>query len=89
MRDNMGELIPVGWISGWEHIARYIDRSISTAKRYHYKYGMPVLHLLGGTPICLPYMLDTWAVKFDEIKRQGKKQQNDAKSQQRASEKPG
>jgi hypothetical protein len=59
-----------GWLSGWKAIARYINRSIRTAKRYHYQYGMPVRRLPGKRPVALRFELDSWLVKFDELKKE-------------------
>ena len=59
-----------GWLSGWKAIARYINRSIRTAKRYHYQYGMPVRRLPGQSRVALPFELNSWLVKFDELKKE-------------------
>jgi len=61
-----------GWLTGWKAIARYINRSIRTAKRYHYKYSMPVRRLPGSVH-ALPYELDRWLVLFDEIRKRHKR----------------
>jgi len=34
------------WITGWKKIAKYLDVSVSTAKRY-YKSGMPIYYKFG------------------------------------------
>jgi len=60
----------IGWISGWKNIADYIDRSIPTAKRYHYRYSMPVFRLPGKGPACLPSVLDRWLVIFNRLKNE-------------------
>ena len=59
-----------GWLTGWKRIARYIGKSVRTAKRYHYQYGMPVRRGPGKSPIALEYELDSWLVKFDELKKE-------------------
>jgi len=58
-----------GWITTWKSIAKYIDRSIKTAKMYHIKYKMPVRRLPGNMPAILPGEVDEWLVQFDEIKK--------------------
>lgn len=55
-----------GWITGWANIADYIGRSIPTAKRYHYRFHMPVHRVPGMSPASLGPELDLWLVKFDE-----------------------
>lgn len=48
-----------GWLSTWQEIADYCGVSISTAKRRHYKKGMPVIRKIGN-PTVTPKMLDEW-----------------------------
>lgn len=58
-----------GWLTGWKQIAKYIDRTTKTAKRYHKKHGMTVRRSPGGKPIALTYELDKWLIYFDEIRK--------------------
>lgn len=47
------------WVRTWPGIALYLGKlSISTVKRYHYKYGMPVRH--GPRVSALKHELDEW-----------------------------
>lgn len=62
-----------GWLSGWKAIAKYINRAIRTAKRYHKKYGMPVRRLPGKRPVALPYELDLWLIEFDKLRKRHKR----------------
>ena len=68
-----------GWLPGWKRIARYIRMSISTAKRYHYDYGMPVKRGPRGTPIALPGEVDGWLVTFDELKKDYREEREEQK----------
>ena len=70
------EILMKGWVKGWRHIARYLDCSISTTKRYHYQYSMPVLRGPRNSPICLAAMLDIWLIEFDKLKRKYKAEQD-------------
>lgn len=62
-----------GWITTWKAIARYIDRTEKTAKKYHKLFGLPVRRLPGNLPAILPNEVDTWLITFDEIKKREKK----------------
>jgi len=68
----------IGWIAGWANIANYIDRSIPTAKRYHYKYSMPVFRLPGKGPAILPAILDKWLLIFNKLKKEEQNKENES-----------
>jgi len=61
-----------GWLTGWKSIAQYIDRSVKTAKKYYKRYGMPVRRGPKDMPIALPYEIDQWLIKSDEMKAKKK-----------------
>lgn len=58
-----------GWKTGWKEIAKYIGRSVKTAKLYHYKYSLPVKRLPGNCPAIIPYEVDLWLINFDRRKK--------------------
>jgi len=62
-----------GWLTGWKRIAEYCNVSIRTAKTYHYKFGMPIKRLPGGSPQALPVELDNWSIFFHQKKQEQKK----------------
>ena len=45
------------WISGWDQIAKYLQKSVRTAKHYHYDLSMPVRKGAGGA-IIIPTEVD-------------------------------
>jgi len=56
-----------GWLSGWKSIASYCGGiSVTTARKYHRKYGLPVRRLPGGQPVAIQLELDNWLVIMDE-----------------------
>jgi len=58
-----------GWLTGWKEIAGYIGQTVKTAKKYHEKFGMTIRRGPGNKPIALSYELDSWLVKFDQLKK--------------------
>ena len=66
-----------GWISGWSNIADYIGRSIPTAKRYHYRFHMPVRRIPGMSPVCLSPELDMWLIEFDRLVKERREKENE------------
>jgi hypothetical protein len=58
--------MPIGWITGWEAIAAYVDVSLNTAKKLHLEYGMPVRVLPTGLRVILPFEVDTWLILFNK-----------------------
>jgi len=58
-----------GWLTGWKAIAKYIDRSVKTAKRYHKIYGMPVRRGPGGMPMAIMPELNKWLIIFSDNKK--------------------
>ena len=62
-------------ITGWKNIAHYCGVSVRTAKRYHYKYGMPVLRWPGERPVIIPAVVQRWLVIFNDLTQ--KRHRND------------
>ena len=58
-----------GWITTWKEIARYIGRSVKTAKKYHKSYGLPIRRGPNNTRHAIGYEMDQWLINFDEIKK--------------------
>jgi len=58
--------MPEGWLYGWKSIARFMGCNLTTAKRYHYRFGMPILRAPNGTIIGLPELITQWLLKFNE-----------------------
>ena len=58
-----------GWLVTWKEIARYLHRSVRTAKRYYYKFSLPIRHDPGGRVVALKHEIDTWRVEFDNRKK--------------------
>ena len=54
-----------GWLYGWKAICEYLGCSVSTAKRYHYHFAMPVYRSI-GKPSSLRWEIDEWKRKMDE-----------------------
>ena len=78
-----------GWIRGWRHIAQYLDCSVSTAKRLHYRYYLPILRLPGGTPVLLPPMADMWLTEFNRLKKEDQeKEREEDKEEPKAEDEP-
>ena len=51
------------WLDSWKEIASYLQRTVSTVKRWEKKEGLPVhrhLHNKQGTVYAYPSELDTW-----------------------------
>ncbi|MFH2003079.1 MAG: hypothetical protein ABIK28_25665 [Planctomycetota bacterium] len=55
-----------GWITTWKNIARYLDCSIQTAKKYHKKNKMPVYRLPGGNPAILTPEVNRWLIEYSK-----------------------
>ena len=55
-----------GWITGWKNIAKYLNVSMRTAKKYCYEFSMPVRKIgEKGPVVSLPSEVDRWAIEFD------------------------
>ena len=66
----INENIELGLISGWKNIARFCGVSIRTAKRYHYKYSMPIFRWPAGTPVVIPSLVIEWLVIFNRLEQE-------------------
>jgi hypothetical protein len=47
-----------GWLVGWKAIGKYCGVTVNTVRRWHKKYGMPVMSSPTGTRIGIRTILD-------------------------------
>ena len=60
---------PEGWLVGWKHIAKYLDVSVRTAKRWYCNYGVPLFRGPGNRVVGLPALLDGWIIEANRPRK--------------------
>jgi len=64
-----------GWLFGWKAILGYLGgMSLSTARKFRKRFGMPVRNLPNGAPMAIPRELDLWAIEYEKLKKEKSKQ---------------
>lgn len=57
------------WLSGWKDIALYLGRSVTTVKRYHSDFKMPIRYGPYDSIFAKPSEIDKWLSKFNNRKK--------------------
>jgi len=58
---------PKGLLLGWKHIAEFLGLKVPTAKKWHYKRGMPLVQGPGGRKVGIPAMIYAWLLEYDQL----------------------
>ncbi len=69
MSTNPAESIYPHVLHSWRRIAEYMCISERTARRWHERYGLPVVRLVGKRVFTSTGVIDTWVRHIDAIER--------------------
>lgn len=58
---------PVGWLTGWKAIMRYVDNyNYKTIMRWTKKYSFPLHRTPENKPTALTYEVDKWLIEYNK-----------------------
>ena len=56
-------------LTGWKSIAKYLNITVQTAKKWHKVHGLPVIRGPYNVPITFEDLVKEWLLEYDRIKK--------------------